>query len=129
MTGWRAVSPWRASPHRLVFIDETSVKANMTRLSGRAPRGERLFGTVPFDKWQTQTFMAGLTCNDLVASWVIKGAMDRMAFDTHIETQLAPTIEPGTAVILDNLATHKSPTAAEILKARGCCSFSPIPQT
>lgn len=92
----------------------------MTRLRGRSPRGERLFGAAPFGKWQTQTFIAGLTANDLIAPWVIKGAMDRLAFDTYIETQLAPALEPGTVVILDNLATHRSPRAAEILKARGC---------
>ena len=28
----------------LVFIDETSVNTNMTRLFGRAPRGERVIG-------------------------------------------------------------------------------------
>lgn len=110
----------RATPHRLVFIDETAVKANMTRLRGRCQVGKRLFGTAPFGKWQTQTFIAGLTCTDLVAPWVIKGAMDRTAFDTDIETQLAPALEPGTVVILDNLATHKSPKAADALKARGC---------
>ncbi len=110
----------RASPHRLVFIDETSVKANMTRLRGRSPVGKRLFGTAPFGKWQTQTFIAGLTSADLIAPWVIRGAMDRTAFDIYIETQLAPVLDPGTVVILDNLATHKSQRAAEILKARGC---------
>ena len=104
----------RATPHRLVFIDETSVKANMTRLHGRCAKGKRLFG-----KWQTQTFIAGLTCTDLIAPWVIKGAMDRTAFDTYIEIQLAPELEPGTIVILGNLATHKSPKAAEILKSYG----------
>ena len=46
--------------------------------------------------------------------------MDRDAFDTYIETQLAPALAPGTAVILDNLATHKSPRAAVALKKRRC---------
>ena len=38
-----------------MFIDETSVKANMTRLRGRCPVGERLFGLAPFGRWQTQS--------------------------------------------------------------------------
>ncbi len=110
----------REVPHRLVFIDETSVKANMTRLRGRSPVGERLFGLAPFGRWQTQTFIAGLTCDALIAPWVIRGAMDRAAFDTWVETQLAPALEPGTVVILDNLATHKSLKTAHLLKKRGC---------
>ena len=96
----------RETPHRLVFIDETSVKANMTWLRGRSPVGKRLFGTAPFGKWQTQTpdqvrgrlFIAGPTCTDLITPWVIKRAMDRAAFDTYIETQRAPTLEPGTVL-------------------------------
>ena len=46
--------------------------------------------------------------------------MDRAAFDIYVETQLAPALLPGTVVILDNLSTHKSPKAVDMLKARGC---------
>ena len=92
----------------------------MTRLRGRSIRGDRLFGIAPFGKWQTQTFIAGLTCGALIAPWVIKGAMDRSAFATGIETQLAPILEPGTVVILDNLATHKSLKSADLLKRQKC---------
>ena len=106
----------RAEPHRLVFLDETSVKTNLTRLRGRAPVGERLYGAAPFGKWRTQTFIAGLTSEELIAPWVIEGAMNRAAFETYIETQLVPVLSPGTVVILDNLSTHKSPRAAEALK-------------
>jgi hypothetical protein len=85
----------RQAPQRLVFIDETSVRTGLTRLCGRAPKGERLTGSTPFGRWQTQTFIAGLTCEGLIAPWVIPGAMDRPAFDTWIETQLAPILALG----------------------------------
>lgn len=110
----------RQEPHRLVFIDETAVKTNFTRLRGRSPVGERLYGAAPFGKWGTQTFIAGLTQNALIAPWVIAGAMNGLAFDTYIETQLAPVLDPGTVVILDNLSTHRSPRAAQALKRQGC---------
>jgi transposase len=110
----------REKTQRLVFIGETSVKANMTRLHGRSAVGERLFAVAPFGRGQTQTFIAGLTSEALIAPWVIGGAMDRAAFDIYVETQLAPALLPGTVVILDNLATHKSPKAADILKRNGC---------
>jgi transposase len=110
----------RERTQRLVFIDETSVKTNMTRLRGRSAVGERIFGMAPFGRWQTQTFIAGLTCEALIAPWVIAGAMDRAAFDIYVETQLAPALMPGTVVILDNLSTHKSPKAVDLLEARGC---------
>ena len=45
--------------------------------------------------------------------------MDRLAFETWVETQLAPGLRNGEVVILDNLAVHKSPKVAELLRARG----------
>jgi DDE superfamily endonuclease len=110
----------REVPCRLVFLDETSVRTGLTRLRGRCPRGERLYGSTPFGRWHSQTFVAGLTCDELIAPWIIAGAMDGDAFDTYVETQLAPILAPGTVVILDNLSTHRSPRAAAVLKARGC---------
>lgn len=109
----------RNEPGRLVFIDETSVNTKMVRLRGRSPRGQRLKANAPFGHWGTQTFIAALRCDGLTAPWVIDKAMNRAAFDTYIETQLAPTLKAGDVVILDNLAVHKSAKAAEALKAKG----------
>ena len=109
----------RLQPHRLVFIDETSVTTKMTRLRGRSLKGQRLKAQAPFSHWGTQTFIAALRCHELTAPWVIEGAMNRTAFDTYIETQLAPTLEKGDMVILDNLAVHKSARAAQCLKEKG----------
>lgn len=109
----------RAEPHRLVFIDETSTTTKMTRLRGRAKRGDRLRAEAPFGHWKTQTFIAGLRCDELTAPWVIDGAMTRAIFEVYVETQLAPILQPGDVVILDNLAAHKSEKARAILRERG----------
>lgn len=109
----------RLEPHRLVFVDETSVNTKMVRLRGRSLRGSRLRADAPFGHWGTQTFIAGLRCHGLTAPWVIEKAINRPAFDTWIETQLAPTLSKGDIVILDNLAVHKSARAAECLKEKG----------
>lgn len=74
-----------------------------------------------------QIFIAALTQDALIAPWVIKGATNGAAFETYIETQLAPALDPGTVVILDNLSTHKSPRAAEALRAVGCWFLFPPP--
>lgn len=109
----------RLEPHRLVFVDETSVNTRMVRLRGRSLRGQRLRADAPFGHWGTQTFIAGLRTDGLTAPWIIDKAINRVAFDTWIETQLAPTLSKGDVVILDNLAVHKSAKAAEHLKERG----------
>ena len=104
----------------MVFIDETSVKTNMTRLRGRSKCGTRLNASAPFGAWGTQTFIAGLTHDQLIAPWVIKGAMDGAAFAAYVREVLVPEIEPGTVVICDNLATHKNAEAAAALRTHGC---------
>lgn len=107
--------------HRLVFLDETGTTTKMTRLRGRARRGARLRARAPFGHWATQTFIAGLRCDGLTAPWVVDQPMNREIFDTYVETQLAPTLQPGDVVILDNLASHKSAKAEAILKQRKRC--------
>jgi transposase len=109
----------REAPGRLIFIDETSVTTKMTRLRGRSPCGERLKAAAPFGRWGTQTFIAGLRCSGLIAPFVVQGAMDREAFNVWVEQELAPALQPGDVVILDNLSVHKSARAAEALAARG----------
>ena len=109
----------RQEVHRLVFLDETGTTTKMTRLRGRAHRGVRLKADAPFGHWATQTFIAGLRCDGLIAPWVVDQPMNRQIFDTYVETQLAPTLQPGDVVILDNLSSHKSAKAEAILKQRG----------
>ena len=58
-------------------------------------------------------------CDGITAPWVIDCPMTRVIFETYVETQLAPTLNPGDVVILDNLSSHKSEKAAAILKDRG----------
>lgn len=106
-------------PHRLAFIDETATTTKMTRLRGRAPRGQRFKARAPFGHWGTQTFIAALRCDGLTAPWIINGPMNRQTFEVYVETQLAPTLQPGDVVILDNLSSHKSEKAKAILKERG----------
>lgn len=118
---WRALRQprMREEIHRLIFLDETGTTTKMTRQRGRSRRGARLKANAPFGHWKTQTFIAGLRCNGLIAPWVIDQPMNRAIFETYVETQLAPTLQPGDIVILDNLSSHKSEKAHAILQQRG----------
>jgi transposase len=80
----------------------------------------------PFGSWGTQTLIAGLTAEALIAPWVIKGAMDGPAFAAYVRKVLVPEIEPGTVVVLDNLATHRNVEAARTLREHGCCSSTVV---
>jgi hypothetical protein len=82
----------QAHPDRLVFIDEISVKINLIRQHGCSLCEKRLEMDTPFGAWGTQTLFASLLHDNLIAPWVIKGAMDGEAFGAYIRNVLAPEL-------------------------------------
>ncbi len=106
-------------PERLIFLDETWTKTNMTPLRGRSQRGERLLGRAPFGHWKTSTFLAGLRHDRIVAPLVLDGAINGESFRAYIEQFLAPTLMAGDVVIADNLGSHKVAGVREAIEARG----------
>jgi transposase len=103
---------------RFLFIDESSAKTNMTRLYGRAPRGIRVYDSIPNGRWETTTMIAAVGRNGPQAPWVLEGALDGDAFLVYVEKVLVPTLEPTDIVVMDNLSVHKNPAArAAILQA------------
>ena len=102
-----------------VFIDETSLKTNRVKRTGWAPKGERLIDHAPFGHWHSQTFIAGLALDGLIAPWVLDGAMNRASFEAYVEHELAPALRPGQIVIADNLSSHKSIRVLDLLRTQG----------
>lgn len=86
---------------------------------GRAPRGERLVGSVPHGHWKTLTFVAALRIDGLTAPIVIDGAMDGPSFIAYVEQVLAPALRKGDIVFMDNLSTHKIDGVREAIEAAG----------
>src|ERR1700727_3123622 len=82
-------------PRRLVFIDETWTKTNMTRLRGWAPRGQRLLDKVPQGKWKTATFRAALRNDRIDAPCLFDGPINGERFHAYVEQFLVPTLKPG----------------------------------
>jgi transposase len=103
----------------LVFLDETWAKTNMTRRYGRAPCGERLVDHVPHGHWQTTTFLAALGVDGLRAPLVVDGAINGELFLAYVRQHLAPTLQPGNIVVMDNLSSHKVKGVREAIEAVG----------
>jgi hypothetical protein len=97
----------RTDPARLVFIDESWAKTNMTRRHGRAPRGRRLVAKVPHGRWHTLTFLPALRHDRLDAPCVFDGPINGELFLNYVEQVLVPTLKPGDIVVFDNLGSHK----------------------
>jgi transposase len=115
---WKEAQP-ALDPARLVFIDETGTSTAMARLRGRARRGHRVIGRVPWGHWKTMTFLAGLRHDAITAPFVIDKAMNRTIFLEYLRQCLVPTLQPGDIVVMDNLPAHKGPAVRQIIEAAG----------
>jgi transposase len=105
--------------HRLVFLDETGAKTNLTRAYGRGKRGERVRDFTPQGHWKTTTLVAAMRRQGALAPLVLDGPMDTLAFEAYVEQVLIPELPPGAIVIMDNLSAHKSARLRELLQAAG----------
>jgi transposase len=109
----------RLDPRRLVFIDETWAKTNMTRTHGRALRGRRLVDKVPHGHWKTLTFLAALRCDAITAPFVLDGPINGEWFLAYVEQVLVPTLSPGDVVVMDNLGSHKGKAVRRAIRNAG----------
>jgi transposase len=89
----------------------------MTRLRGRALRGERVVEAVPHGHWKTTTLIAALDQGGIRCSMVLDGAVDGVAFEVFVGEVLVPTLRPGDLVMMDNLSSHKGSRVGELIHA------------
>jgi len=104
---------------RLVFLDETGAKTNMTRLRGRAEGGQRLVDAVPSGHWATTTLLSSVRTDGTTAAMVIEGATDTDVFLCYAQHVLVPHLRPGDIVVMDNLSPHKSPAVIAAIESCG----------
>ena len=104
---------------RLVCLDETWTKTNMASLRGWSPRGQRLKAKAPHGRWKTMTFLAALRCDRIEAPWLIDGPINGERFRLYVERVLAPTLEPGDIVLMDNLGSHKGKAVRRAIRTAG----------
>jgi transposase len=111
-------------PDRVVFLDETWAKTNMTRTYGRSEKGARLVEKAPCGRWSTTTFLGAIRATGFIAPVCVEGAINGRLFLAWVEQHLAPQLRKGDVVVMDNLSSHnlsshKVPGVAEAIEAVG----------
>jgi transposase len=104
---------------RLKWLDESGTQLNFTRTYGRARPGARIKEGVPSDRGSHYTLLAVLGLDGLQAPWWLEGALDGAAFRLYVTAVLAPVLQPGDILLLDNLRAHKVAGIVELLEAGG----------
>ena len=76
-------------PERLVFIDETGLKTQLTRLRGWAAGGRRLMEAVSGGHWQTYTLVHAVALDGTRAAMILDGPVDSVSFAGFCQQFLA----------------------------------------
>jgi transposase len=92
----------------------------MTRLRARAPKGERVYARVPRNRGRNTTLLASMTHEGMGPCMAVVGSTTKAVLETYVEQVLAPSLSPGSVVILDNLGAHRGDRVRELVEARGC---------
>jgi transposase len=90
----------------------------LTRLYGRAPKGERGIGAVPQNYGQNVTMLGALGVHGIKAVMTGEGATATEVFRPYVRQVLGPTLAPGDIVVLDNLGVHKALGIQQMLARR-----------
>jgi transposase len=91
----------------------------MTRLRGRAPRGQRVHGTAPHGHWNSTTIIGAMRMDGSTACMTLDGATDADVFRVYVSEILCPKLRPGDLVVMDNLSSHKNEQTLELIRQRG----------
>ena len=108
-------------PRRLVFVDEMGVHTSLAPLYGYSRKGERVHLRVPRNRGKNTTLLASITLlGGMGETMAVEGSTDQEVFEAYVEHALAPTLEAGGVVIMDNLCAHKPARVRELVEERGC---------
>lgn len=115
---WQADQP-ALDLSKLVFLDESGAKTNMTRLRGRAKGGQRVIDDAPCGHWCTTTMISSVRLDGGTACMAIVGSTTGEVFREYVRHVLLPTLRPGDIVVMDNLSAHKNTEAIELINGVG----------
>jgi transposase len=105
---------------RLVFVDECGTHTSLAPIYGYAPEGERLRLSVPRRRGKNTTLLASMSLEGMGPSLAVEGATTARVFEAYVEKVLAPSLEEGRVVVMDNLSAHRPKRVRELIERRGC---------
>jgi transposase len=108
-----------------VFLDEAGSHIGMTRDYARAPRGERMAGSVPRNRGEVTTMIGALDVRGVRAMMTVEGGTDAEVFEAFLERVLVRKLRPGDIVVLDNVGAHRPEHIRRLIEAAGARMFLP----
>jgi transposase len=109
----------RTPGRRLIFLDEAGATLAMTRLYGRAIKGQEVHDTVPRNRGRVTTMIGAMSAQGIVAMATVEAATDGAVFLAFLDQVLIPVLKRGDILVWDNLGAHKLQAVRDRLAAIG----------
>ena len=104
---------------QIVFLDEASINCAMTRLRGWGEKHARVEDYVPDARFERTSILATVRLSGVNAPITFKGTLNGDIFALYVKYVLAPTLNVGDVVFLDNLSSHKVAGVLDPIYERG----------
>ena len=97
----------------LVYLDESGVNTDMTRIYGRSLGGTRCIDHAPLNTPKNTTILSSVRLNGKTAYTTYSGGTTKEKFVDYLENVLIPTLKDGDVLIMDNMRSHHVKEVAE----------------
>ena len=103
------------NPNQLVFLDETGVNIDMTRLYGRSVGNTRIKESTPINTPKRRGVVGAMRFDGTIRYRSFDGSITGKRFLEFLKYTLAPSLRYGDIVVMDNLSIHKVKGVEEII--------------
>ncbi len=107
------------SPEKLVYLDESGVNTNMTRIYGRAMGGARAVDNAPINTPSNTTILSSVRLNGETIYTTYNGGTTGEKFADYLKNILIPALHNGDIIIMDNMRSHHVKPVSESIKNSG----------
>lgn len=102
-----------------MFLDESGVNTNMTRIYGRAMGGNRCVDHTPINTPSNTTVLSSIRLNGKTEYTTYSGGTTGDKFVEYLKNTLLPTLKSGDVLIMDNMRSHKVKEVKEAVEKSG----------
>ena len=85
-----------------MFLDESGINTDMTRLYGRALSNERAVDNTPLNTPTTTTILSSIRMNGEMAYTTYTGGTTAERFRDYLKNVLLPTLDEHAVIIMNN---------------------------
>lgn len=107
------------NPEQLVFIDETGVNIDMTRLYGRSVGNTRIKDSAPINTPKRTGIVGAMRFDRTIRYRSFEGSITGKRFLIFLKQTLLPVLRKGDIVVMDNLSIHKVKGVQELILSAG----------